>query len=132
MSDLLTIGEVAALAGVQTSALRYYERIGILPKPRRVSGQRRYSREILPLLAVIQLAKEANCSLPEIRALLYSETDTPSQRWQQLVEQKLVEINAIIAREQARKQLLEEALVSGALHHELDKVTATFDKTHFS
>src|SRR5690242_14051643 len=79
-ADRLTIGEVAALAGVQASTLRYYERIGILPRPPRVSGQRRYSREILALLAVIQLAKEADFSLPEIQALLYGAEGTPSER----------------------------------------------------
>ena len=120
----LTIGEVAAQVGLETSTLRYYERIGILPKPQRISGQRRYTHDILPLLAVIQLAKEANFSLPEIKALLYSDDGTPSQRWRQLVEQKLKEINLVIAREQARKELLEEALESSALHHELDEVTA--------
>jgi MerR family redox-sensitive transcriptional activator SoxR len=72
--EQLTIGEVANLAGVQTSTLRYYEDIGILPAPQRVNGQRRYSREVLVVLAVIQLAKDANFSLTEIRDLLYSAT----------------------------------------------------------
>ncbi|MEP7291658.1 MAG: MerR family transcriptional regulator [Chloroflexota bacterium] len=121
MSERLTIGEVAALANLQTSTLRYYERIGILPKPRRVSGQRRYTHEVLPVLAVIQLAKEANFSLTEIKALLYSDNGTPSERWRQLVEQKIEEIKTLIAREQARKELLEEALDSDALHHELNQ-----------
>jgi MerR family redox-sensitive transcriptional activator SoxR len=38
----LTIGEVARRAGVATSSIRYYERIGLLPKPDRAQGQRRY------------------------------------------------------------------------------------------
>lgn len=69
----LTIGEVARLAGLQTSTLRYYESIGLLNPPRRISGQRRYTREVLQILAVIRLAKEVNFSLPEIRALLHGE-----------------------------------------------------------
>jgi len=117
----LTIGEVAALAGVQTSTLRYYEQIGIVPPPKRVNGQRRYNREVLVVLAVIQLAKDANFSLTEIKDLLYGETGTPSQRWQQLAERKLQEINAVIARAEEMKQLLEEALESDALHYELDE-----------
>ena len=121
MEDSLTIGEIASLIGVQTSTLRYYESIGILPPPRRVSGQRRYSRDILPVLAVIQLAKEANFSLPEIKALLYGEGGTPSERWKRLALEKLEEVNAIITRAQEMKQLLEEALHSDALHYELDK-----------
>lgn len=121
MSDHLTIGEVAALAGLPTSTLRYYERLGILPAPKRTSGQRRYTRDILPVLAVIQLAKDAHFSLPEIKALLYGEGGTPSQRWRQLAEQKLHEIKAIIDRAQEMKELLEEALSSDALHYELDE-----------
>src|SRR5262245_23523190 len=121
MSDKLTIGEVAALAGLPSSTLRYYERLGILPAQIRTSGQRRYTRDLLPVLAVIQLAKDAHFSLPEIKALLYGEGGTPSERWRQLAEQKLHEINAIIARAQEMKELLEEALSSDALHYELDK-----------
>lgn len=121
MAEKLTIGEVAALAGLQASTLRYYESIGILPPPNRISGQRRYSREILSVLAIIQLAKEANFSLPEIKTLLYGEESIPSERWRKLAEQKLNEVNAIIARAQEMKQLLEESLDSDALHYELDE-----------
>jgi MerR family redox-sensitive transcriptional activator SoxR len=119
----LTIGEVARIAGVQTSTLRYYESIGLLPAPRRVSGQRRYSPDILPVLAVIQLAKDTHFTLDEIRALLYGppEDTTPSQRWCLLVAGKLDEINALIAQAQERKALLEESLESAALQRELDE-----------
>ena len=119
--EYLTIGEVAKLAGVQTSTLRYYEEIGILPAPKRVNGQRRYNREVLVVLAVIQLAKEVNFSLGEIKDLLYGDTGKPSKRWQQLAQRKLEEINAVIARAEEMKQLLEEALESDALHYELDE-----------
>jgi MerR family redox-sensitive transcriptional activator SoxR len=120
--DELTIGEIAELAGVQASTLRYYESIGILPAPQRRSGQRRYSRDILQILAVIQLAKEANFSLPEIRALLYdySEYSTPSERWKELARQKLREVDEVIARAQEMKQLLEEGLECDSLLYELD------------
>ena len=67
----MPIGEVAQLAGVQTSTLRYYEQIGLLPVPKRINGQRRYAPDVLQILAVIQLAKEVNFSLDEIRTLLY-------------------------------------------------------------
>ena len=84
--EWLTIGEVAAMAGLQASTLRYYESIGLLPPAKRVSGQRRYTTNILSVLAVIQMAKEASFSLPEIQALLHSRTDGEvlSQRWQSL------------------------------------------------
>lgn len=124
MSDTFTIGEIAHLAGVQASTLRYYESIGILRAPRRVGGQRRYSREVLQILAVIQLAKEANFTLPEIRELLYDHTEfrTPSERWKQLARRKLREIETMIAHALEMKQLLEEGLESEALLYELDSV----------
>jgi DNA-binding transcriptional MerR regulator len=45
---MLTIGELAGHTGVATSALRYWEELGLLPTPVRISGQRRY-----PQLAVV-------------------------------------------------------------------------------
>ncbi|MEZ4668864.1 MAG: MerR family transcriptional regulator [Anaerolineae bacterium] len=122
--EMLTIGEVAQLAGVQTSTLRYYESIGLLPAPRRVSGQRRYTTAVLPLLAVIQLAKEANFSLPEIETLLHgqSENGGVSARWRELAARKIQELDAVIVRAQDMRALLQEALTCDALQFELDQV----------
>ena len=55
----LTIGEVARRAGVATSSIRYYERIGLLPKPDRSGGQRRYDAEVLGKLGFIGVAQSA-------------------------------------------------------------------------
>ena len=52
----MTIGQVAQQAGVQPSTLRYYERIGILSAPKRVSGQRRYTADVLKSLTFIRVA----------------------------------------------------------------------------
>ncbi len=122
--EWLTIGEVAAMAGLHASTLRYYESIGLLPPAKRVSGQRRYTTAILPVLAVIQMAKEASFSLPEIHTLLYSQTDGEglSQRWQTLAAAKIHELEMVITRAQDMKALLEEALRSDALQFELDQV----------
>jgi len=70
----LTIGQVAAQAGIRTSSIRYYESVGVLPEPDRVSGQRRYSAEILTRLGFIDVAKQAGFSLAEIRELLDGST----------------------------------------------------------
>ncbi len=124
--EWLTIGEVAAMVGVQSSTLRYYESIGLLPPAKRVSGQRRYTTSILSLLAVIQMAKEAGFSLPEIQTLLHSGTEGEalSQRWQTLAAAKIRELDLIINHAQDMKALLEEALSSDALQFELDQVNA--------
>jgi MerR family redox-sensitive transcriptional activator SoxR len=55
----LTIGEVARRAGVATSLIRYYERIGLLPEPHRLHGQRRYDAEVLGKLGFIGIAQSA-------------------------------------------------------------------------
>jgi len=47
MASALTIGEVAKQAGLRPSAIRYYEKAGLLPKPLRSGGQRLYSPDIL-------------------------------------------------------------------------------------
>src|SRR4051812_30699653 len=66
----LTIGEVARRAGVATSQIRYYERIGMLPPPERLSGQRRYAPDVLGRLTFIGVAQSAGFKLREIKALM--------------------------------------------------------------
>ena len=70
--ELLTIGEVAARAGVATSALRYYERQGLVPAERTVGGQRRYHRRVLRRIAFVRAGQQVGLSLEEIRSALDS------------------------------------------------------------
>lgn len=63
----LTIGEAAERAGVATSALRFYERAGLIASVRTSGGQRRYSRDVLRRLAFIGAAKRVGLGLDEIR-----------------------------------------------------------------
>jgi MerR family redox-sensitive transcriptional activator SoxR len=67
----LTISEVARQVGLKSSAIRYYEQLGILPSAQRISGQRRYDRTVLYRLAVVQQARLAGFSLNEIRTLFF-------------------------------------------------------------
>jgi len=94
----MRIGEVAAQAGVNTSLIRYYDRIGLLPAPERVSGQRRYDPAVLRRLTVIDIAQRAGLSLDEIKGLLDIGTDPLSERLQTLAARKLPEIEALIDR----------------------------------
>jgi MerR family transcriptional regulator, redox-sensitive transcriptional activator SoxR len=107
-----SIGEVASRAGLNPSAIRYYESIGLLPKAERISGQRRYGDSVLKRLAVIEFAQRAGFTLAETRTLLngFSEKVPPSARWRALADRKLPEIEALIARASAMKRLLEEGL----------------------
>src|SRR5690606_12602632 len=97
MKDL-TIGEVARRAGVQTSAIRYYESVGLLSPPKRVNGRRRYDPTVLRRLALIQLARQAGFRIGELQVLFSGfSVDTPaSARWQKLATAKVTEMDAII------------------------------------
>jgi MerR family redox-sensitive transcriptional activator SoxR len=104
---VLTIGEVARQAGVNTSAIRYYERVGVLPAPGRVSGQRRYTPETVRRLGVIDIAKQAGFTLDETRALLHADADSAAHaELRDLADRKLPEIEALIARAQAMRDWL--------------------------
>jgi len=111
MSEL-TIGDVAKRAGVNTSTVRYYERIGLLPKSKRVNKHRRFDPTILEWLVLINFAQQAGFTLAEINVLLHGfEADTPpAERWQTLAQEKLPEIDALIERAQSMKRLLEHGL----------------------
>lgn len=116
----LTIGEVARRAGVRTSALRYYESIGLLPAPRRVNGRRRYDTGTIQLLAVLQLAQRAGFSIAEMQTLLHGfQPDTPpAARWQALASKKIAELDAQIQRAEQMKHILHTALQCGCLRIE--------------
>ena len=117
--DELTIGEVARRAGMRTSAVRYYESIGLLPPPRRASGKhRRYDANVLELLAILRMTQQAGFTLAEMHLLVAGfEASTPaSERWQQLAQTKLKEVEAIIAHAQQTKRMLERLLQCGCLH----------------
>jgi len=70
MGDVLTIGQVAARAGVATSALRFYEEQGLIASERTDSGHRRYPRRVLRRVAFIVFAQKVGLSLEEIGAEL--------------------------------------------------------------
>jgi MerR family redox-sensitive transcriptional activator SoxR len=94
VADNLAISDVARVFGLRTSAIRYYEQIGILPSPTRQNGQRRYERSVLFRLAVVQRARESGFSLKEIRELFFGfqPATRPPKRWHKLSERKIAEL----------------------------------------
>jgi MerR family redox-sensitive transcriptional activator SoxR len=108
---LLTIGQVAERAGLNTSHIRFYERVGVLPAPERVSGQRRYRSEVLHRLSIIDVAQRAGLTLEEIAPLTgpgNRSADT-SAHIRTLADEKLPHIEALITRAQAVKHWLQVA-----------------------
>ncbi|MFZ0814219.1 MAG: MerR family transcriptional regulator [Candidatus Sulfotelmatobacter sp.] len=94
----LTISEVAQQVGLNSSAIRYYERIGLLPVAQRISGQRRYDTTVLYRLAMIQRARQLGFTLDEIRQLFFGFRNVTrvSERWQKLSRRKMSELDDLI------------------------------------
>jgi len=111
----LTIGEVARRAGVATSSIRYYERIGLLPEPDRLGGQRRYEVDVLGKLGFIGVAQSAGFKLREIKELIdgVDGADGLGEPMRSLSAQKLDDIEALLARTKAMKGWLEVAQECG-------------------
>ncbi len=102
----MTIGEIAKQAGLRASAIRYYERVGLLPKPVRSSGQRRYDSSVLARLAVLERAKNCGFTLEEVRQL-FNAQGRPSERWQRVARKKIAELDALMQRIQGMKELIQ-------------------------
>lgn len=108
----LTISEVAERAGIRASAIRYYESIQLLPPPKRISGRRRYSADILRRISFIQVSQAAGLTIAEIQTLINElDGDMPlSKRWQALARQKLDEVDALMRKMQSMKIILMNGL----------------------
>ena len=104
----LAISEVARVFGLRTSAIRYYEQIGILPPPLRKNGQRCYDKSVLYRLAVVQRAREMGFTLDEIRELFFGfEPGTsPPKRWHQVSKRKIAELRNRMKRLKMMETLL--------------------------
>src|SRR5215208_7071192 len=112
----LAIGELARHTGSATSALRYYERIGLLPPAERSGGRRHYPPGIAERVGLIRLYQDAGFTLAEIRQLL-AEGGPRSGSWSRLAERKIDELDARISEAQHARELLGHAL--GCPHPDL-------------
>ncbi len=87
LPEMVTIGELAARTGVATSALRYYERLGLIHAVRTSGNQRRFPRAEVRRVSFIRIAQQVGLSLEEIRQALATlpENRTPNkQDWKRL------------------------------------------------
>ncbi|RJK97703.1 redox-sensitive transcriptional activator SoxR [Vallicoccus soli] len=103
--DLLTMGEVAHRSGYAPSALRYYERLGLVSATRTAGGQRRYERSVLRRLAFVRAARTVGLSLEEVAAALDALPDarTPtradwsrlSRAWRSRLDEQIAALEAL-------------------------------------
>lgn len=104
----LTIGDLARRAGVATSAVRFYERRGLLVADARRSGQRRYRDASLRRLIFIGMLQDAGLSLEDIAGVLDAERVTD---WKAIARRRLTVLEEEIDRLARAKELLEGALL---------------------
>jgi MerR family redox-sensitive transcriptional activator SoxR len=107
VDDYLTIGEVAGRAGVATSAVRFYERRGLLPADARRSGQRRYRVATLRRLVFIGMLQDAGLALDDIAGILGAAT---AAEWKRIAHRRLEALDAEIERLQQARSYLAGAL----------------------
>ena len=108
VAEDLAISDVARVFGLRTSAIRYYEQIGILPPAMRKNGQRRYNNTVLFRLAVVQRARETGFTLEEIRELFFGfpPGTPPPKRWHDLSQRKIAELRDRMKRLKLMEKLL--------------------------
>lgn len=110
MGDM-TIGEVARRAELRPSTLRYYEKVGLLPRPMRVSGRRRYGGNVLERLAIVRFAKFVGFRIEEIKLLLEdSPGRPPPERWRRIAARRVEQVDTLITEAIAVRALLQTTL----------------------
>src|SRR5215831_10398687 len=108
----MKIGELAARTGVNASAIRYYEKVGLLSAPWRSGGQRLFSESAVERVLLIRFAGEMGFTLTEIKLFLSGLRDTApvGPRWEKLARRKLKEVEAGIERSLRLQALLKNLL----------------------
>lgn len=120
----LAIGDVAAIAGVATSTLRYYERRGLVVADTRVSGQRRYGPETVRRLVFVQMLQDSGLSLDEIEGVLDADDNAS---WKAIARERLERLDDDIARLRHSRRLLDGALLC-RFDHPLDECDVMNDE----
>jgi MerR family redox-sensitive transcriptional activator SoxR len=114
----LTVAEVAARSGFAASALRFYEREGLIAATRTSGNQRRYERNVLRRLAFIRAARNVGLTLEEVRAEL---AQLPAERtpttadWHRISRNWRVRLNEKITAIEALRDRLDSCIGCGCL-----------------
>lgn len=108
----MKIGELADRTAVNASAIRYYEKLGLLEPPERLGGQRRYPSDAVDRVLLVRFASEMGFTLEEIRLFLNGLRDgmPVGPRWKKLAQRKVKEVEETIERSRRLKSLLEHLL----------------------
>ena len=110
------IGEAARRAGVRPSAIRYYEKQGLLTAQRGAGGRRVFTMDTVERLVLIRHAKALGFTLDQIRELMNA---FPDRRWSDLAAAKLVEVDALLRRVEGMRDGLQR--ISGCRCRDLQQ-----------
>jgi MerR family redox-sensitive transcriptional activator SoxR len=127
----MKIGELANRTGLKASAIRYYEKVGLLPAPYRAGGQRRYPDEAAHRVLLIRYAGDMGFTLAEIKLFLTGlrENVPVGSRWKKLARRKIKEVEETIERSLELKSLLQHLLQChcASLQVCVDRLSLRFD-----
>jgi len=118
MSDLLTVGEVAARSGVAVSTIHFYEAKGLIRSQRNRGNQRRFERSELRRIAIIRVAQRAGIALGEIRdalATLPTKRTVSAKDWARMSNRWKNDLNGRIERLVALRDQLGDCIGCGCL-----------------
>lgn len=108
MTETLSISEIARRAGVATSTVRYYDRLGLVAAAERDGNGRRYHPDVLKRLFIIRYFQQAGFSLAETVQLLDG-----AGEWQARAQQKRDELAERREELTMAQQLIDAALACG-------------------
>lgn len=114
MANGYRISQVAQRAGVTPDAIRYYERLGVLPRPPRTAGGlRAYGDDVLPRVRFIQQAQALGLTLKDVKELVTNEGRAGQQRCRRvrdLLKTRLADVDERIREMQAFRRTLRSHL----------------------
>ena len=116
--DVLTVSEVSARSGFAPSALRFYEKEGLVSATRTSGGQRRYARSVLRRLAFIRAASNVGLTLDEVRAELAQlpQNRTPTKSdWHRISGHWRTRLDEQVAALEALRDKLDSCIGCGCL-----------------
>ena len=108
----MRIGELAKRTGVNPSAIRYYESLGIITPPPRIARQRHYQPDAVDRLLLVRFASDMDFTLSEIKLFLngLKESAPVGPRWRKFAYRKMKEVDRNVRRLRQLQSLLEHLL----------------------
>ena len=107
---MMTIGQVAKAAGIPQSAIRYYESIGIIPKPQRKNGVRQYGSDALDELKALRFYRASGIPIRGLAAIASQSRGTKARVWGEVLRARINDLDAWILEAEQTKRLLEQVI----------------------